>query len=38
MDTIAGSGFTALKKQLHSAAGDARILDAMALKAAGLTV
>ena len=38
MDTITGGGFSALNKQLRSAAGDARILNAMALKAAGLTV
>ncbi len=38
MDTIAGSGFIALKTQLRSAAEDTRILNAMALKAAGLTV
>ena len=38
MDTIAGGGFVDLKKQLKLAAGDERILGAMALKAAGLTV
>ena len=38
MDTIAGGGFLDLKEQLQSAAGDERILGAMALKAAGLTV
>ena len=38
MDTIAGGGFVDLKEQLKLAAGDERILGAMALKAAGLTV
>ena len=38
MDTITGGGFVALKEQLKLAAGDERILGAMALKAAGLTV
>ena len=38
MDTIAGGGFADLKEQLKLAAGDERILGAMALKAAGLTV
>ena len=38
MDTITGGGFVALKEQLKVAAGDERILGAMALKAAGLTV
>ena len=38
MDTITGGGFVALQEQLHLAAGDARILNAMALKAAGLSV
>ena len=36
MDTITGGGFVALQEQLHLAAGDERILNAMALKAAGL--
>lgn len=38
MDTITGDGFVALKEHLKLAAGDERILGAMALKAAGLTV
>ena len=38
MDTITGGGFVDLKEQLKLAAGDERILGAMALKAAGLTV
>ncbi len=38
MDTIDGGGFVDLKEQLKLAAGDERILGAMALKAAGLTV
>ena len=38
MDTIAGDGFVDLKEQLKLAAGDERMLGAMALKAAGLTV
>lgn len=38
MDTITGGGFAALKEQLQWAAGDERILGAMALKAAGLSV
>ena len=38
MDTITGGGFVNLKEQLKLAAGDERILGAMALKAAGLTV
>ena len=38
MDTITGCGFVDLKEQLKLAAGDERILGAMALKAAGLTV
>jgi len=38
MDTIVGGGFVDLKEQLKLAAGDERILGAMALKAAGLTV
>ena len=38
MDTIAGGGFADLKEQLKLAAGDERILGAMALKAAGLAV
>ena len=38
MDTITGGGFVALKEQLNLAAGDERILNAMALKAAGLSV
>ena len=38
MDTITGGGFTELREQLKLAAGDERILGAMALKAAGLTV
>ena len=38
MDTITGGGFVELREQLKSAAGDERILGAMALKAAGLTV
>ncbi len=38
MDTITGGGFAALKEQLQLAAGDERILGAMALKTAGLTV
>ena len=37
MDTITGGGFIELKQQLKLAAGDERILGAMALKAAGLT-
>ena len=38
MDTITGGGFAELTEQLKLAAGDERILGAMALKAAGLTV
>ncbi|MFL2503324.1 MAG: FAD-dependent oxidoreductase [Luminiphilus sp.] len=38
MDTITGGGFAELREQLQMAAGDERILGAMALKAAGLTV
>jgi len=38
MDTITGGGFAELREQLKLAAGDERILGAMALKAAGLTV
>ena len=38
MDTISGGGFVDLREQLKLAAGDERILGAMALKAAGLTV
>ena len=38
MDTITGGGFVELREQLKLAAGDERILGAMALKAAGLTV
>jgi 2-polyprenyl-6-methoxyphenol hydroxylase-like FAD-dependent oxidoreductase len=38
MDTITGGGFAELREQLQVAAGDDRILGAMALKAAGLTV
>ena len=38
MDTITGGGFVDLTEQLKLAAGDERILGAMALKAAGLTV
>jgi 2-octaprenyl-3-methyl-6-methoxy-1,4-benzoquinol hydroxylase len=38
MDTITGGGFAVLKEQLQLAAEDERILGAMALKAAGLTV
>lgn len=38
MDTITGGGFVELREQLKLAAGDERILRAMALKAAGLTV
>ena len=38
MDTITGGGFIALQEQLNLAAGDERILNAMALKAAGLSV
>ena len=38
MDTITGGGFVALQEQLHLAAGDERILNAMALKAAGLSI
>ena len=38
MDTITGGGFIALQEQLNLAAGDERILNAMALKAAGLSI
>jgi len=38
MDTITGGGFISLQVQLNLAAGDERILNAMALKAAGLSV
>ena len=38
MDTITGGGFAELREQLKLAAGDERLLGAMALKAAGLTV
>ena len=38
MDAITGAGFVALREQLKLAAGDERMLSAMALKAAGLTV
>jgi 2-polyprenyl-6-methoxyphenol hydroxylase-like FAD-dependent oxidoreductase len=38
MDTITGGGFAVLNEQLELAAEDERILGAMALKAAGLTV
>ena len=38
MDTITGGGFAELTEQLKLAAGDERIVGAMALKAAGLTV
>jgi 2-polyprenyl-6-methoxyphenol hydroxylase-like FAD-dependent oxidoreductase len=38
MDTITGGGFAKLREQLQLAAGDERILGAMALKAAGLSV
>jgi hypothetical protein len=38
MDTITGGGFAVLNEQLQLAAEDERILGAMALKAAGLTV
>ena len=38
MDTITGGGFAVLKEKLQLAAGDERVLGAMALKAAGLTV
>ena len=38
MDTITGGGFAEITEQLKLAAGDERILGAMALKAAGLTV